>query len=302
MQAFTHTLKRWILRQMVRRTRPYLSSYGLLKTVKYKQSVAEMPNGKVILVLAPHMDDEVIGCGGAIYQHALLGAEVTVVYLTDGRSGSRELLNYSGEERHKRELELIATRKREAEQALAILRVHQGTYWGVEETTLTRNAELPVRLAELLKALRPDIVYLPFFLEEHSDHRAVNQLLSQSASIAQVDFDCFGYEVWTPLFPNYLIDISAVIEVKRKALEQYHSQLSDMNYIHTSFGLNAYRSSALLETGGYAEAFFCAPVREYLNLYKSFCASLSGEARGVTSQPTSSTYPPSLRQAGEIKP
>src|SRR2546426_12131813 len=40
-----------------------------------------------VLVLAPHMDDEVLGCGGTLLQHARVGAQLTIVYLTDGRKG-----------------------------------------------------------------------------------------------------------------------------------------------------------------------------------------------------------------------
>src|SRR5277367_2511320 len=44
-----------------------------------------------VLVLAPHMDDEVIGCGGTLHRHVQAGAHVTVIYLTDGRSGDPNL-------------------------------------------------------------------------------------------------------------------------------------------------------------------------------------------------------------------
>src|SRR5580658_287426 len=44
-----------------------------------------------VLVLAPHMDDEVIGCGGTLHCHVQAGAKVTVAYLTDGRAGDPSL-------------------------------------------------------------------------------------------------------------------------------------------------------------------------------------------------------------------
>src|SRR5690349_3450589 len=111
-------LKRWIVRQFSRQTRPYLKSYGLLQTVKYIRAIVGHPGGGRVLVLAPHMDDEVIGCGGTVYKHVQHGADVTVVFITDGRTGSKELLNFTGVERRERETELAATRKCEADEAL----------------------------------------------------------------------------------------------------------------------------------------------------------------------------------------
>jgi LmbE family N-acetylglucosaminyl deacetylase len=238
--------------------------------VKYKNALVGMPMGKRVLVLAPHMDDEVIGCGGAICQHVRGGAEVQVIFLTDGRLGSRELLNLSGQQRRQREMAVVATRRQEAECALDVLGVQHRTYWDAEEMQLKSDPALPDKLAHTLQSFRPDLVYLPFFLEEHADHRAVSHILAQASHQVTHHFDCLGYEVWTALFPNYLIEISDVLETKKRALAEYKSQLADSNYMHTALALCAYRSSALLDTGGYAEAFFAAPVKDYLRLFHEF--------------------------------
>jgi LmbE family N-acetylglucosaminyl deacetylase len=266
-----HPLQRWALRQFTRRARPYLKSYGLLRTVKYKNALVGLPTASRVLVLAPHMDDEVIGCGGTISLHLRAAAEVQVIFLTDGRLGSRELLNLTGQQRRQREMALAATRRQEAECALDVLGVQQRAFWNAEEMQLTSNASLPGKLAQTLQSFRPDLVYLPFFLEEHADHRAVSHILARAMADVTFGFDCMGYEVWTALFPNWLVDVSDTLEIKRHALAEYRSQLADSAYIHTAFGLSAYRSSALLETGGYAEAFFAAPVKDYLALFHEFC-------------------------------
>lgn len=263
-------LKRSILRRGVNLAKPYLQSHGLLRTVKCKNAVVGEPGGGRVLVLAPHMDDEVIGCGGALCKHVRAGAEVTVVFVTDGRLGSKDLIHLSGAERRKHEADVVATRKAEAKEALRVLGVNQAIYWDAPETMLAANHELPIKLSRLLASLQPDIVYLPFFLEEHADHVAISQILAAATATGAASFDCFAYEVWTPLFPNYLVDISDVIRVKEEALKKYKSQLADVDYVHTAFGLNAFRSASLLETGGYAEAFFCAPVTEYLELFRLF--------------------------------
>ncbi|HEY3343262.1 MAG TPA: PIG-L deacetylase family protein [Anaerolineae bacterium] len=265
-----HTLQRLALRQFTRRARPYLKSYGLLRTVKYKNALVGLPEAARILVLAPHMDDEVIGCGGAICQHVRRGADVKVIFLTDGRLGSRELLNLSGQQRRQREQVVAATRKQEAECALDVLGVRDRVYWDAEEMQLVVDPTLPGKLHQALQSFKPDLVYLPFFLEEQADHRAVNHILAQALRDEPCDFDCMGYEIWTPLFPNLVIEISDVIETKKRALAEYKSQLADSNYMHSALGLSAYRSSALLETGGYAEAFFAAPAMDYLALFREF--------------------------------
>lgn len=266
-----HPLQRWALRQFTRRARPYLKSYGLLRTVKYKNALVGMPAAKRVLVLAPHMDDEVIGCGGAICQHVRGGAEVQVIFLTDGRLGSRELLNLSGRQRRQREMAVAATRRQEAECALDVLGVQHRAYWDAAEMQLESDPALPGKLAQALQSFHPDLVYLPFFLEEHADHRAVSLILAQAVRQGAYNFDCMGYEVWTTLFPNYLIEISDVLETKKRALAEYKSQLADSHYMHTALALCAYRSSALLDTGGYAEAFFAASVKDYLALFHEFC-------------------------------
>jgi LmbE family N-acetylglucosaminyl deacetylase len=221
--------------------------------------------------LAPHMDDEVIGCGGTLYKHIRNGAEVTVVYMTDGRYGNSTLQNLAGEERRRREAEIVETRKREARQAMKILGVKEGIFLDVENDTLASTDEIQNKLRQILDSIQPDLVYLPFFLEEHPDHRAVSQILFDATEGTPFQFDCSGYEVWTPLFPNCFVDINDAVEMKKQALQQYQSQLADKDYIHASLGLNAYRSIALEAEKGFVEAFYMAPLRDYRELYGSYC-------------------------------
>ena len=86
------------------------------------------PEGRRILVLAPHMDDETIGCGGALVRHARKGAHITVIFLTDSNGGSKTLLGLKGEERHQREQELIVIRRNEAVAALEALSIQESFF------------------------------------------------------------------------------------------------------------------------------------------------------------------------------
>jgi hypothetical protein len=80
---------RWLMKRLGQETGRYLKSHGLLKVNKYNPAILWRQEGRRIVVLAPHMDDEVIGCGGTLYKHIQGGAIVTVIYMTDGRYGGK---------------------------------------------------------------------------------------------------------------------------------------------------------------------------------------------------------------------
>jgi len=260
-----NAITRMLLRALGRTARPYLRSHGLLQVVKlYNKSALEwQPLNERVVVLAPHMDDEVIGCGGTLARHVASGADVTVVFLTDGRLGGKAS-DPAGPS------SVSATRKREAELALGELGITQIVFLDGEDGRLGATPGLGSALRAALIAARPQIVYLPFFLEEHPDHRAASALLAEAVSGTELSFRCHGYEVWTPLFPNCFVRIDATVGAKRRALEHYQSQLAEADYLHTALGLNAYRSSALLESCRYAEAFYAVALPQYLELLRSY--------------------------------
>jgi N-acetylglucosamine malate deacetylase 1 len=257
-------LVRSLVKLLARTARPHLRAIGLLQTSKVfnKSALVWNPGNETILVLAPHMDDEVIGCGGTLARHVGCGADVTVAFLTDGRQGGK-----TGAESL-----LGETRKREAAEALRELGISQLIFFDAADGALAEQAAgLAERLRTLLEELRPALLYLPFFLEEHPDHRAASQVLSEAMQGIDLEFVCLGYEVWTPLFPNCLVNIDATVEIKKRSVMSYRSQLAEADYLHTALGLNAYRSNAFLgETCRFAEAFCALPAADYLALYRSY--------------------------------
>ncbi|HTT02823.1 MAG TPA: PIG-L deacetylase family protein [Steroidobacteraceae bacterium] len=263
---------RALLRQFAKAARPYLRSYGLLRTSKIFNATTLVwePGAERVVVLAPHMDDETIGCGGTLARHVIAGASVHVIFLTDGRHGS-QFGTASGDVIKAAEAQLIATRKEEARLALETLGVAKLSFLDVEDGALTGDTRASARLRALLEADPPELVYLPCFLEQHPDHFAANRVLLEAAQDSSLHFQCLGYEVWTPLFPNCVVKIDEVIELKKKALAQYRSQLAVADYLHTGLGLNAYRSAAFSRNYGlYAEAFCSMPLSEYRALYDAY--------------------------------
>lgn len=250
------SLSKLLVRAMSRAARPYLKTHGLLQTAKVfnRSALVWEPKAETVLVLAPHMDDEVIGCGGTIARHVARGASVTVVFLTDGAAGGS-----------------VAVRKLEAERALSVLGVRRSEFLDGEDGGLRSTPELAGKLRAILSSERFDLVYLPFFLEEHPDHRAASRILLDATRGLDTPLQCFGYEVWTPLFPNCLVNIDETMKVKREALGVYRSQLAEADYAHTQFGLNAYRSAAFLGgTCRHAEAFCALSLDQYRQLYEAY--------------------------------
>lgn len=250
---------------------------GLLQVENYYRgpSLEWDPAGGRVVVLAPHMDDETIGCGGTLARHVDAGADVTVIFLTDGRQGSPRVQSASGEERAAAERELVIERKAEAQLALAALGVKHIEYLDAPDTRLESDGDVAGKLGTLLETLRPDRVYLPFFLEQHPDHRAASRVLVDAVAGRALSFECHGYEVWTPLLPNTKVWIDTTFDRKKAAMAHYRSQLDDTNdLMHAMTGLAAYRSVVRSHTPGrYAEAFFSLPLAQYVDAFGSFMRS-----------------------------
>ena len=178
-------------------------------------------------------------------------------------------------ERNLRQRELVATRRAEAQCAARILGVQSLSFLDAEDGSLRADKRVPGRLRAILEREQPHCVYLPSFLEHHRDHRDANGVLFAAAAGTSLQFECRGYEIWTPLFPNCVVKIDATVELKKAAMACYRSQLDHLNYVHALIGLNAHRSLALgANGGGFAEAFQSLPLADYMRLYRAIPRSL----------------------------
>ena len=230
------------------------------------QVLAAVP-GRRALVLAPHMDDETVGCGGTIRKMATEGKEISVLFMTDGRQGDRDLLNMSEGDRSRRERALVMIRKSEAHRACEVLGITSLRFLDQEDAQLRSTEPVQQAVREVLASVKPDIVFTPFFVDQHPDHKMTAKILFDVLNTEKFSFTCLAYEVWTPLFPNVLVDISGTAEQKRQALHIYQSQLKDNDLVASVFGLNAYRYMAVGGTG-LAEAFWMGSASEYCALYR----------------------------------
>ncbi|MGC1523539.1 MAG: PIG-L family deacetylase, partial [Steroidobacteraceae bacterium] len=165
-----------LVRMLAPRRMQSLRALMRAAVIHNQRPVVCRPKAGKIAVLAPHMDDEVLGCGGTIARHVQAGAEVFVVFLTDGRHGSAAFVGLTEPERSRKQRELVETRKQEARCAGDVLGVKSITFLDAEDGRLSIDSMLPLRLRAILEVERPQLVYLPFFLENHTDHGAASDV------------------------------------------------------------------------------------------------------------------------------
>lgn len=212
---------------------------------------------KKIIVFAPHPDDDLIGCGGSIAKHIKQGNDVTIVYMTSGEAGS---LKYSKQE-------LAKIRETEAKKAIEIIAVNDLVFLKNPDGYLEYGKKNLTKIIELIRKIKPDVVYVTHELDAHKDHQITHKLVIEAVARANGPWfqECKGepwsvqtilcYEVWTPLQKfSYVEDITEFVDQKIKALEQHKSQIQDIKYDEAVKGLNRYRG-VMSGCGKYCECF-----------------------------------------------
>jgi len=218
--------------------------------------------GRKLLVLAPHADDETVGMGGTIIRALSSGADVKVVYVTDGGYGGphRYAVN---RDRRRLEAELVT---RKLGYAYECLDAPDGDFPVTEA--------LIEKLGRAVHDFGPDALFLPWLLEATAPHRNVNALLASVYRARPFHASVYAYQVWSNVPANTFVDITDVMEAKLAAVLEWKSQQDLFDYAHYVRGMNAYCS--YLQAGrGFVEPFFNVPLRDYMELVDHFFSGRS---------------------------
>ncbi|MDR4509897.1 MAG: PIG-L family deacetylase [Candidatus Brocadiaceae bacterium] len=215
---------------------------------------------KNVLVLSPHPDDDIIGCGGTLQKYRGRGAEITSVYMTDGRKGNP----CYGEE------ELVSIRRREAKTAAEIIGIQKLIFFDNRDRELSVTPKTIAELSKILKEIQPEAVFLPFIMDNHPDHAVTTQIFLEAIkSLPPVM--CYAWGIWTPL-PcfNVVVDITSYADLKRTALAAHKSQTELIDLVGGVFSLSRYHSviSGASDTAkeGWAEVYIACSSNEYQRL------------------------------------
>jgi O-antigen biosynthesis protein len=199
------------------------------------EAVSLIPARRV-LVLAPHPDDEVFGCGGAILSHVRAGHAVHVVVMTDGaQNGDPD------------------QRRRESTDAAQVLGYGEPEFWTIGDRALRCDEATVQRVVRAILDSGADLLYAPSTWEVHPDHRQAAAIAAEAARATGVRVAY--YELGAPLPPNVLLDITSFGEAKQRAMRCFGSQLRTQDYARQITALNEYRSYSLPRAVTSAEAY-----------------------------------------------
>ena len=233
----------------------------LIRNITQVQSkIGSLPQAKKILVLSPHQDDELIGCGGTILAYLEEGAQVKIIYMTDGRYGVM-----SGDPK---------VRNEEAKAVWAGKQVEQ-IFLDYEDSHLFES-DVVIILKECIESFQPDIIFTPWLLDQHIDHQYTTGFLQKALQLLPYfDVAVAMYEVMSPLYANLMINITKEFSEKMRMLERYTSQLRFMHIKEITETLNTYRGKCMhlraikqAESFHYGEKkFFLSVVDELISIF-----------------------------------
>jgi len=220
-------------------------------------------NGERILVIAPHPDDEVLGCGGTVARHVREGNEVYLLIVTKGYPP-----DWSEE--------FLKNRPKEIKKANKILGIKKTFFLDFPAARLDTipQRNLNDSILKVINEIKPTIVYIPHKGDLHKDHR----IIFESSLVALrpfynnvkkiLSFETLSETEWGfPIeyfYPNVYVDISDTIDLKIKAFNQYRDEIKEYPHPRSVEGIEALAKKRGSEVNfKYAEAFYL--VRELVS-------------------------------------
>ncbi|WP_459938113.1 PIG-L deacetylase family protein [Desulfonatronum parangueonense] len=223
------------------------------------------PFGKRCLVVAPHSDDEAIGCGGSILSHLSKQGDARIIIVQDG-SGAEAALGLSRDN-------LIAIRERESKECSKRLGINSPLFLRYARIGDDSVDQLAADLERIVKDYKPDVIFSPFILDHNYEHENVSVALALALERIDFNLNIYSYEVWGLCIPNIAVFIDDFVDKKCELINCFQSQVRNNDYAHCFKGLAMYHSH---QFGGidtkYVERFFALPRKEFI----AFTRKVSG--------------------------
>lgn len=207
-----------------------------------------------ILIVAPHPDDEVLGCGATAKKYADRGARVFLCVVTKA---------YQPEWSE----EFVLGRPTEVASAAAVLGIASVYFLDLPTVRLDTVPQrtLNSAIADIVAQVQPQVLYVPHRGDLNSDHRLVHQaaLVAARPSVGQSISRVLAYETLSetewgvePFIPTVYEDVQATLSAKIEAMQVYGSEVKEFPHPRSIQAIRALAqkrgSEACLEA---AEAF-----------------------------------------------
>ena len=198
-----------------------------------------MHEGERVVIVSPHPDDEILGCGGLISRLNSKNKELFIIFLTKGENSTTEIDKE----------DLISERMRLTFQAAGIVgqpysNIH---YLNFEDGRVGEQDEENERLSSLINTIRPDTVYVTHRLEGWNDHYMAFELTREIVKESEIRL--FEYCVWlwykTQLKDLLKIGIKNVHSIKLSAKENSDKRAAIAVYLDTKNDKGVSYSGAL---------------------------------------------------------
>jgi LmbE family N-acetylglucosaminyl deacetylase len=203
-------------------------------------SLAALKDFGPTLVIAPHADDESLGCGGTIALLRQIGVPVYVLLVSDGSMSHPNSKKYPAPK-------LMQLREKELLAAVEILGVpaDNAHFTRLKDSLVPHQNhagfnEAVQAIAEIITGIRPQSILLPWRRDPHPDHRATWQLVKKAIEATALPCRILEYLVWLweradtqdlPLageMNTRKIDITPVLKQKHRAIAAHLSQTTTL--------------------------------------------------------------------------
>jgi N-acetylglucosamine malate deacetylase 1 len=230
----------------------------VLETSRFNRNLqpleVEYPTAKRILVIAPHPDDDVIGAGGTLVKAKENGANIHVLYVTNG------LLEQADAIRN---------------ETLTVCEQLGTTPHFLNCTVRAIPLDDPVvnqKILSLLNELKPEAIFISFLLDDHDDHRRVNHLLLEVLKNNLLSkCEIWAYQIYSSVIPNVAVNITDQHERKKELIHIWKSVGQFNDLAHYILGVNASNCRYLkADEPIWVETFFVVPMDEYLELCQQY--------------------------------
>src|SRR5246500_3204311 len=173
-----------------------------------------------LLAIAAHPDDVELTCGGTLIKMAQRGYKTGVLDLTAGEMGTRGTPE---------------TRAKEAAKAAKFLGVSWRGTLGVPDSDVQPARQHKLKLAGVIRELRPQTVILPYWEARHPDHYHASTLGYEGcflAGLKQLPIEGEAYRPFKIIYslafanvrPSFVVAITKQYETRRRAILAYKSQ------------------------------------------------------------------------------